>query len=70
MLFNGILVSVDGQIDEEIENQNAVQTKLITETEEEKQGSMLRKNEGSKTDILSKDIDENAPSNDLISQRV
>ena len=70
MLFNGILVSVDGQIDEEIENQNAVQTKLITETDEEKQGSMLRKNEGSKTDIISKDIDENTTSNDLISQRV
>jgi len=70
MLFNGILVSIDGQIDEEIENQNVVHTKLLTETEEEKQGSMLRKNEVSKTDILSKDIDENAPSNDLISQRV
>lgn len=70
MLFNGILVSIDGQIDEEIENQNAIHTKLVTETEEEKQGSMLRKNEGSKTDILSKDIDENAPSNDLISQRI
>jgi len=40
MLFNGILVSVSGQIDEEIENQTGVHTKLITEIEEEKQGSL------------------------------
>ena len=45
MLFNGILVSVNGQIEEEKENQenqNIIHTKVTTDHEEEKHGTMQR----------------------------
>ena len=72
MLFNGILVSVNGKIEEEKgdqENQN--QANLAVENEEqEKIGSILRQNEASATDFASKNSKDFDASNGLISQRI